>query len=126
MNFPDNLKYSKEHEWITVDGEIGTIGITAYAQDQLGDIVYVDVNTVGKTLNANAVFGTVEAVKTVSDLFMPVSGEVLEVNTSLDSAPESVNNDPYGTGWMIKVRLTNPGELSALMDSGAYKAFVGQ
>lgn len=126
MNFPDNLKYSKEHEWITVDGEIGTIGITAYAQDQLGDIVYVDVNTVGKTLNSNAVFGTVEAVKTVSDLFMPVSGEVLEVNTSLDSAPESVNNDPYGTGWMIKVRLTNPGELSALMDSTAYKAFVGQ
>lgn len=126
MNFPENLKYSKEHEWIIVEDEIGTIGITAFAQDQLGDIVYVDVNTVGKTLNANTIFGSVEAVKTVSDLFMPVSGEVLEVNSSLDSSPESVNNDPYGTGWMIKVRLTNLEELNALMDSAAYRTFTGK
>jgi glycine cleavage system H protein len=126
MNFPENLKYSKEHEWIIVEGETGTIGITAFAQDQLGDIVYVDVNTVGKTLSANAIFGSVEAVKTVSDLFMPVSGEVLEVNSSLDSSPESVNNDPYGAGWMIKVRLTNLEELNALMDSATYRTFTGK
>jgi glycine cleavage system H protein len=126
MNFPEKLKYSKEHEWIIVEGETGTIGITAFAQDQLGDIVYVDVNTVGKTLSANAIFGSVEAVKTVSDLFMPVSGEVLEVNSSLDSSPESVNNDPYGAGWMIKVRLTNLEELNALMDSAAYRTFTGK
>ena len=126
MNFPENLKYSKEHEWIIVEGETGTIGITAFAQDQLGDIVYVDVNTVGKTLSANAIFGSVEAVKTVSDLFMPVSGEVLEVNSSLDSSPESVNNDPYGAGWMIKVRLTNLEELNALMDSAAYRTLTGK
>lgn len=126
MNFPENLKYSKEHEWIIVEGETGTIGITAFAQDQLGDIVYVDVNTVGKTLSANAIFGSVEAVKTVSDLFMPVSGEVLEVNSSLDSSPESVNNDPYGAGWMIKVRLTNLEELNALMDSVTYRTFTGK
>ena len=126
MNFPENLRYTKDHEWISLDGNVATVGITDFAQGELGDIVYVDVNTVGKTLSANAIFGSVEAVKTVSDLFMPVSGEVLEVNSSLDSSPESVNNDPYGAGWMIKVRLTNLEELNALMDSAAYRTFTGK
>jgi glycine cleavage system H protein len=126
MNFPEDLKYSKDHEWIRVEGEYGIIGITDFAQGELGDIVYVDINTIGKTLNAEAVFGSVEAVKTVSDLFMPVAGEVLEQNTSLDSAPESVNNDPYGSGWMVKIKITNPSELDALMDSTAYRQLIGK
>jgi glycine cleavage system H protein len=126
MNFPENLKYSKDHEWIRVEGEYGYIGITAFAQGELGDIVYVDINTIGKTLAAESIFGSVEAVKTVSDLFMPVSGEVLEQNAALDNTPEAVNNDPYGTGWMVKIKITNPAELDALMDSAAYRQLIGK
>jgi glycine cleavage system H protein len=126
MNFPENLKYSKDHEWIRIEGEFGYVGITDFAQKELGDIVYVDVNTVGKTLNKGAVFGSVEAVKTVSDLFMPVSGEIVELNAALDGSPESVNNDPYGDGWMVKVKLSNPSELDELMDSYAYCQLIGQ
>ncbi len=126
MNFPENLKYSKDHEWVRVEGGFGFIGITDFAQKELGDIVYVDVNTVGKTLSKEAVFGSVEAVKTVSDLFMPVSGEIIELNASLDSAPESVNNDPYGDGWMVKVKFTNAEELNDLLDSNAYRQLIGQ
>lgn len=125
MNFPANLKYSKEHEWIRVEGQTGYIGITDFAQKELGDIVYVDIETVGKTVAKDAVFGTVEAVKTVSDLFMPVGGKVLEKNPGLDSNPAAVNNDPYESGWMIKVELTNPADLDALMDVEAYKALIG-
>jgi glycine cleavage system H protein len=125
MNFPSDLKYSKEHEWVRVEGSTGTIGITDFAQKELGDIVYVDINTIGDTVAKEAVFGTVEAVKTVSDLFMPVSGKVLEQNKGLDAAPESVNKDPYGTGWMVKVELTNPAELDGLMDAEAYKKLIG-
>lgn len=125
MNFPADLKYTKDHEWIRVEGDKATIGITDFAQKELGDIVYVDVNTVGETVDKDAVFGTVEAVKTVSDLFMPVSGEVLEMNKDIDSAPESVNQDPYGKGWMIKIKITNAAELSALLDVNAYKALIG-
>lgn len=125
MNFPTDLKYTKDHEWIRVEGDNATIGITDFAQKELGDIVYVDVNTVGETVDKDAVFGTVEAVKTVSDLFMPVSGEVVEVNKDIDSAPESVNQDPYGKGWMIKIKITNASELSGLLDVAAYKALIG-
>jgi glycine cleavage system H protein len=125
MNFPADLKYTKDHEWIRVEGDKATIGITDFAQKELGDIVYVDVNTIGETVDKDAVFGTVEAVKTVSDLFMPVSGEVLEVNKDIDSAPESVNQDPYGKGWMIKIKLTNPSEVSALLSSDDYKKLIG-
>lgn len=125
MNFPADLKYTKDHEWIRVEGDNATIGITDFAQKELGDIVYVDVNTVGETVDKDAVFGTVEAVKTVSDLFMPVSGEVVEVNKDIDSAPESVNQDPYGKGWMIKIKITNASELSGLLDVAAYKALIG-
>ena len=125
MNFPANLKYSKEHEWIRVEGQTGYIGITDFAQKELGDIVYVDIETVGKTVEKDAEFGTVEAVKTVSDLFMPVGGKVLEKNPGLDSNPAAVNNDPYESGWMIKVELTNPADLDALMDVEAYKALIG-
>lgn len=126
MNFPDNLKYTKEHEWVRVEGETAVIGITDFAQGELGDIVYVEIETVGEELGKDEVFGTVEAVKTVSDLFMPVSGTVLEKNEAIDKDPESVNKDAYGAGWMIKVRLTNPGELNELMDAAAYKALIGQ
>jgi glycine cleavage system H protein len=125
MNFPADLKYTKDHEWIRIEGDKATIGITDFAQKELGDIVYVDVNTVGETVEKDAVFGTVEAVKTVSDLFMPVSGEVLEMNKDIDSAPESVNQDPYGKGWMIKIKLTNSSEVSSLLDVNAYKALIG-
>ena len=126
MNFPENLKYSKDHEWVRVEGEFGYVGITDFAQKELGDIVYVDVNTVGKTLSKEAVFGSVEAVKTVSDLFMPVAGEIVELNSALDGAPESVNNNPYGDGWMVKIKLTNPADLDELMDSNAYRQLIGQ
>lgn len=126
MEFPNILKYSKDHEWIRVEGDIGYVGITDFAQSELGDIVYVEVNTVGKTLVQGDVFGTVEAVKTVSDLFMPVSGEVLELNTELDAMPEWVNNDPYGKGWIIKIRLTQPIELESLLDSAAYRLMIGK
>lgn len=125
MNFPADLKYTKDHEWIRIEGDNATIGITDFAQKELGDIVYVDVNTVGETVEKDAVFGTVEAVKTVSDLFMPVSGEVLEVNKDIDSAPESVNQDPYGKGWMIKAKITNSSELSSLLSVDDYKKLIG-
>src|SRR5690606_16119356 len=125
MQFPENLKYSKDHEWVRVEGEFAFVGITDFARGELGDIVYVDINTLGKTLAQGEVFGTVEAVKTVSDLFMPVSGEALENNPSLDNTPESVNSDPYGEGWMLKIKIANPSEIDSLMDSSAYSEFVG-
>ena len=125
MNFPSNLKYTKDHEWISLEGDIATVGITDFAQRELGDIVYVEVETVGKTMTAGEVFGTVEAVKTVSDLFLPVSGTILELNAELASAPELVNNDPYGKGWMIKMKLSNPADTNALMDAKAYEKMVG-
>lgn len=125
MNFPENLKYTKDHEWVRLEGNIATIGITDFAQKELGDIVYVDISTVGEDVDAEAVFGTVEAVKTVSDLFMPVAGKVLEVNDKIDSNPESVNKDPYGDGWMIKAEV-NPADVAGLMDAAAYKTLIGQ
>lgn len=125
MNFPANLKYSKEHEWVKIEGNTGTIGITDFAQKELGDIVYVDINTIGETVAKDAVFGTVEAVKTVSDLFMPVSGKVLEQNAALNDNPESVNKDPYNSGWMVKIEFTNTGELDGLMDAETYKKHIG-
>ncbi len=124
MNFPSNLRYTKDHEWIQLDGNVATIGITDFAQRELGDIVYVDINTVGQSLEAETVFGTVEAVKTVSDLFLPISGTITEVNTALNDKPESVNNDPYGEGWMIKMTVNNPADVEALMDAAAYEASV--
>lgn len=124
MNFPTNIKYTKEHEWIRVEGDVAYVGITDYAQSELGEIVFVDIDTVGETIAQGEVFGSVEAVKTVSDLNMPASGEVLEVNETLNDAPEKVNNDPYGEGWMIKVRLTDASELDALMDAAAYQAIL--
>lgn len=124
MNFPTNIKYTKEHEWIRVEGDEAYVGITDYAQSELGEIVFVDINTEGETLAQNEVFGSVEAVKTVSDLNMPASGEVIEVNEALNDAPEKVNNDPYGEGWMIKIRLTNAAELDTLMDAEAYQAIL--
>ncbi|MBS1636333.1 MAG: glycine cleavage system protein GcvH [Bacteroidetes bacterium] len=125
MNFPAELKYTKDHEWVRVEGNEAYIGITDFAQKELGDIVYVDITTVGDEVEKEAVFGTVEAVKTVSDLFMPVTGKVLEMNKDIDSAPESVNTDPYGKGWMIKIAISNPAELSELLSADAYKALVG-
>ena len=125
MNFPSDLKYSKEHEWIRVEGSTGTIGISDFAQHELGDIVYVDINTVGDTVAKDAVFGTVEAVKTVSDLYLPVAGKITELNKGLDAAPESVNKDPYGAGWMVKIEITNAADLDSLMDAEAYKKHIG-
>ncbi len=125
MNFPDDLKYSKEHEWVRVEGNTGYVGISDFAQKELGDIVYVEVESVGETFAKDAVFGTVEAVKTVSDLFIPVGGKVLEKNTALNDNPEAVNTDPYGKGWMIKIEFTNADELDGLMDAVAYKAHIG-
>jgi glycine cleavage system H protein len=125
MKFPENLRYTKDHEWVSLEGNTATIGITDYAQRELGDIVYVEVETIGKSLEAGAVFGTVEAVKTVSDLFLPVAGTVDELNPGLAGAPESVNNDPYGAGWMIKMTVNNPADVQALMDAAAYEAVVG-
>jgi glycine cleavage system H protein len=125
MNFPADLKYTKDHEWVKITGNEALVGITDFAQHELGDIVYVDVNTVGETVDKEAVFGTVEAVKTVSDLFMPLSGEVLEVNKDIDSAPESVNSDPYGKGWLIKIKLSNPSEASELLSADDYKKLIG-
>jgi len=125
MNFPGELKYTKDHEWVRIEGDVATVGITDFAQKELGDIVYVDVSTVGETVDQHAVFGTVEAVKTVSDLFMPLTGEVLEVNKDIDSAPESVNTDPYGKGWMIKLKIANTSEIEGLLSVDAYKALIG-
>ena len=122
MNTPTNLKYSKDHEWVKVDGNIATIGITDFAQSQLGDIVFVDIQTEGEDLEAGEVFGAIEAVKTVADGLMPVSGKVIEVNAELEGAPESVNSDPYGAGWMIKVEMSNPAEVDDLLDAAAYEA----
>ena len=124
MNFPENLRYTKDHEWISLEGNVATIGITDFAQRELGDIVYVDINTVGKALNAEEVFGTVEAVKTVSDLFLPVAGTISEVNSALNDAPEAVNTDPYGAGWMVKVTVNNPADVEQLLDAAAYSALV--
>ena len=125
MNFPENLKYTKDHEWVLIEGNTATIGITDFAQGELGDIVYVEIETEGETLAREEVFGTVEAVKTVSDLFMPLSGKVLEVNPNLEANPESVNTDAYGSGWMIKISVDNTAELNDLLDSTAYKALIG-
>ena len=125
MNFPADLKYTKDHEWVKISGDTATVGITDFAQRELGDIVYVDVNTIGETLDKETVFGTVEAVKTVSDLFMPLSGEVLEVNKDIDSAPETVNTDPYGKGWMIKIKLSNTSEAGELLSADDYKKLIG-
>jgi len=124
MNFPSNLKYTKDHEWISIDGDIATIGISDFAQSELGDIVYVDINTKGKALEADAVFGTVEAVKTVSDLFLPVAGTVTEINPILESQPEKVNSDPYGDGWMVKMKVDNKDDINNLMDVEAYQKLV--
>ncbi|MEY3538730.1 MAG: glycine cleavage system protein GcvH [Bacteroidota bacterium] len=124
MQFPADLRYTKDHEWIKLEGNTATIGITDFAQSELGDIVYVDINTVGSTLAAEAVFGTVEAVKTVSDLFLPIAGTVLEVNPALAAQPELVNTDAYGEGWMIKMTVTNPADVDALLTSEAYAKLV--
>ncbi len=126
MNFPEELKYTKDHEWIKLDGNTATIGITDFAQSELGDIVFVDIDSDGKELNANDIFGTVEAVKTVSDLYLPIAGTVTEVNGELEGSPESVNSDPYGSGWMIKMTVNNPADVDALMDAAAYKEMVGE
>ena len=125
MNFPEQLKYTKEHEWISIDGNVATIGITEFAQGELGDIIYVDIDSIGKEMSADAVFGSVEAVKTVSDLFLPVSGTLTEKNPLLDSQPELVNQDPYGEGWMIKMTIKDASELDSLMSVEAYKALIG-
>ena len=125
MNFPEDLKYTKDHEWVKADGPMATIGITDFAQGELGDIVYVDISTEGQSLNSGDVFGTVEAVKTVSDLFMPVSGKISELNKNLESNPESVNKDPYGNGWMVKVEMSNVSELEGLMNAAEYRKMTG-
>ena len=126
MNIPAELRYTSDHEWVRLEGDIATIGITDFAQHELGDIVFVDINTVGKELASNEIFGTVEAVKTVSDLFLPMAGTILEVNAGLDSAPESVNTDAYGAGWMVKVKVSNPDEFNSLLDAEKYGALIGQ
>ncbi len=125
MNFPENLKYTKDHEWVRVEGTVAFIGITDFAQGELGDIVYVDITTLGEELNHEEIFGTVEAVKTVSDLFMPLSGRIMEINKGLDTAPEAVNKDPYGTGWMIKVEMKDVSEVNDLLSVADYRALIG-
>ena len=125
MNIPSNLKYTKDHEWISIDGDIATVGITDFAQGELGDIVYVEVETLDEILDKDEVFGTVEAVKTVSDLFIPLSGEIVEFNDSLETEPEKVNSDAFGEGWMIKIKISNPDEINELLDHEAYKKIVG-
>jgi glycine cleavage system H protein len=125
MQFPDNLRYTKDHEWIKMEGNTAIVGITDFAQRELGDIVFVDINAVGKALKANEIFGSIEAVKTVSDLYLPVDGTITEVNPDLEGSPESVNSDPYGKGWMVKMTLSNPSEVEALMDAAAYEQSVG-
>jgi glycine cleavage system H protein len=125
MNIPANLKYTKDHEWVSIDGDVATVGITDFAQKELGDIVYVEVETLDQTLDKDEVFGTVEAVKTVSDLFLPLSGEIIEFNEDLESNPENVNSDPYGAGWMVKVKISNPSEIEELLSSEAYTSLIG-
>jgi len=125
MNLPDNLRYTKDHEWIRTEGDHAVVGITEYAQGELGDVVYVEVDKAGETVGQGEVFGTIEAVKTVSDLFMPVRGEVVEVNTALESSPESVNKDPYGTGWIIRIKPADPADLEALLTADQYRAHAG-
>jgi glycine cleavage system H protein len=125
MNFPENLKYTKDHEWIRVEGTIAVIGITEFAQGELGDIVYVEIETVGEIVEKEEVFGSIEAVKTVSDLFMPIAGKVLEKNNAIDTNPEVVNKDPYNEGWLIKIEMTNPVDVNELLDASGYKALLG-
>lgn len=125
MNIPANLKYTKDHEWVLIDGDLATVGITDFAQKELGDIVYVEVETLDQTLDKDAVFGTVEAVKTVSDLFLPLSGEIIEFNDDLESNPENVNSDPYGAGWMVKIKISNASEVEELLSSEDYSALIG-
>ncbi len=125
MNIPSELKYTKDHEWVRLDGDIATVGITDFAQGELGDIVYVEVETLDETLDKDEVFGTVEAVKTVSDLFLPLSGQIVEFNEALEDEPEKVNADPYGEGWMIKVKVSNPEEAGTLLEDAEYKALIG-
>ncbi len=125
MNTPAELKYTQDHEWIRIEGNIATVGITDFAQGELGDIVFVDINTVGNDLKAGDIFGTVEAVKTVSDLFLPIDGKIIEFNNSLESTPEAVNQDPYGNGWMVKIEIAEGADVAALLDADAYKALIG-
>lgn len=125
MNFPNNLKYTAEHEWVKIDGDIATVGITDFAQSELGDIVFVEVDTVGDELKQHEVFGTIEAVKTVSDLFSPLAGEVIEFNTELEDTPEHINQDPYEKGWIVKIKISNAEEINALLDADAYSQIVG-
>lgn len=125
MNFPSDLRYSKDHEWVRVEGDTAIVGITDFAQSQLGDIVFVDVTTEGETLAQHDIFGTIEAVKTVSDAFLPVGGEIIEFNEALNDTPEAVNKDPYGEGWMVKVKMSDPAEFDSLMDAAAYQAMIG-
>lgn len=125
MNIPSDLQYTKDHEWIKIDGDIATVGITDFAQSELGDIVYVDVDTLDDTVEKDEVFGSVEAVKTVSDLFMPLSGEVIEFNESLEDSPESVNSDPYGDGWMIKIKISDQSQVDSLLNADAYQELIG-
>ena len=126
MNTPEGLKYTKDHEWIKVEGATATAGITDFAQGELGDIVYIDISTVGQDIAEHEVFGTVEAVKTVSDLFMPIAGKILEINKALDASPEKVNSDPYGEGWMIKIQLKNPADANKLLTAAQYKELIGK
>jgi len=125
MSIPANLKYTKDHEWVSIEGDVATVGITHFAQKELGDIVYVEVETLDQTLDKDEVFGTVEAVKTVSDLFLPLTGEIIEFNESLESAPETVNSDPYGAGWMIKIKISDASEIDSLLSDAAYKELIG-
>ena len=125
MNIPANLKYTKDHEWVSIEGNVATVGITHFAQKELGDIVYVEVETLDQSLDKDEVFGTVEAVKTVSDLFLPLSGEIIDFNDALESKPESVNSDPYGDGWMIKIKISNVDEIDSLLSSDSYKELIG-
>jgi glycine cleavage system H protein len=125
MNVPANLKYTKDHEWIRLEGEIGYVGVTDFAQGELGDIVFIEIETVGETLKKEEVFGTIEAVKTVSDMFMPLSGEILEMNAAIEETPDVVNKDPYGKGWMVKIRITNSSEVNDLLSPEKYKALIG-
>lgn len=126
MNFPENLKYTKEHEWLLIEGNFGKIGITEYAQSELGDVVFVDIDSNTKEIKSGEAFGTIEAVKTVSDIYAPVNGKVIELNKALSESPELINSDPYGAGWMVRIELANPEEVSNLLDSKAYKSLIAQ